>query len=235
MNVLIVGGGGYVGSNLRPALEAEHQCRHFDINPIPGADPSSIVGDVRDVPLARKACQGMDAVVYLAMGGLKDKSAIIRTSFDVNVQGVYVFLDAAAQAGVRTFVYTSTLSVYQNPHRPMTEDIPPDQFEAYGLTKYLGEVICERAARQFPRMCIVALRLMYPRSEKDFPKFRYDPALGAENMSALGPNDARRLYLAAVACRKPGVHIVQATGDLEQLRYPHTRVQELLGWLPRGD
>lgn len=235
MKVLIVGGGGYVGTSLRPALEAEHQCRYFDIKPVPGADPSSIVGDVRDVPLARKACEGMDAVVYLAMGGLKDESAIVRTSFDVNVQGVYVLLDAAARTGVRTFVYTSTLSVYHKPHRQLTEEIEPDEWIPYGFSKLIGEWICQAAGRQFPEMCIIALRLMYPRSEKDFPAYRYDMARGRDNMSALGPNDARRLYLAAISCRKPGVHIVQATGDLEQLRYLHNRVRDLLGWLPQGD
>lgn len=235
MKVLIVGGGGYVGTSLRPALEKQHQCRHFDIQPIPNSDPSSIVGDVTDVALARQAVEGMDAVVYLAMGSLKDRIAQVRTSFDVNVQGLYVFLDAAGRAGIRRFVYTSTLSVYQNAHRPLSEEMPADSWQAYGLSKRLGENICQAAAETFPNMCIVALRLMYPRSEADFPQYRYDPARGAENYSALGPNDARRLFLAAIACDKPGAHIVQASGDLQQLRYPHKRVHELLGWLPQGD
>lgn len=235
MNVLIVGGGGYVGTSLRPALEKQHRCRHFDIQPIPGADPSSIVGDVTDGELAKKAVEGMDAVVYLAMGSLKDPNTETRTSFDVNVHGAYVFMNAAGMAGIRRFVYTSTLSVYKAPHRPQNESGPANEWRPYGISKRIGEMMCGAAADEFPGLCAVALRLMYPRNETDWPSFVYNRSKGARNMCALGPNDTRRLYLAAIACERPGAHIVQATGDLDQILFSHERVQALLGWLPQGD
>jgi nucleoside-diphosphate-sugar epimerase len=235
MNVLIVGGGGYVGTSLRPALEKEHRCRHFDIHPIPNADPSSIVGDVRDEVLANKAVEGMDAVVSLAMGSLKDETTKTRTSFEVNVHGLYVFLNAAGRAGIRRFVNTSSLSVYRPPNRPLNESSPPNDWEPYGFSKRVGEMIAHAAADQFPGLCTVSLRLMYPRSEADWPDFVYNRSKAVKNMCALGPNDTRRLYLAALACDRPGAHIVQATGDLDQRQFSHERVHALLGWLPQGD
>jgi nucleoside-diphosphate-sugar epimerase len=235
MNVLIVGGGGYVGTSLRPALEQQHRCRHFDIRPVPDSDPSSIVGDVTDEGLAKKAVEGMDAVIYLAMGGLKDPNTITRTSFDVNVHGLYVFLNAAGNAGIRRFVYTSTLSVYKSSQLSHRESEPADEWRPYGITKRIGETLCRAAADEFPGLCAVSLRLVLPRNEQDWPNFIYNRSIGAKNTCALGPNDTRRLYLAAIACEKPGAHVVQATGDLDQVLFSHERVNALLGWLPQGD
>jgi len=235
MNILIVGAGGYVGTSVRPALEYVHRCRHFDIKPIAGVNSDGIVGDVTDVRLARFSVREMDAVLYMAMGSLKDDIALVRESFDVNVQGLYVFLDAAAHAGVKRFVYISTLSVYRSPDDPRDESIPADAWNAYGLSKRIGEFICGAAAQQFPGLCAVSLRLMYPRNEKDWPDHVYDPKKGDKQFFALGPNDTRRLFLAALECRQPGSHIVQATGDLNQQRFPHRRVYDLLGWRPQGN
>ena len=53
MKVLVVGGAGYVGTILRPALDKEHQCVHFDLSPVPGAQERTIIGDVTDPGEAR--------------------------------------------------------------------------------------------------------------------------------------------------------------------------------------
>ena len=73
MKVLIVGGSGFVGSILRPALEAEHDCRCFDIKQGDWPAECMVIGDVHDDDAVRTAVKDMDAVLYLAMGARRDR------------------------------------------------------------------------------------------------------------------------------------------------------------------
>ena len=244
MNVLVVGGAGYVGSIVRPALEAEHDCRYLDLVPVPGSEQRTTVASVHDVEAADRALRGMDAVVYLAMGGTPRPAPgeisinDIEVAFSVNCAGTYRFLDMALAAGIRRFVYTSSLSVYHHakPRRDAAEDAPADSWYPYGLTKRVAEFICQAAAQHCPEATVLALRLFHPRNETDYAAIcdthRADPD---HPVVALGPNDTRRLYLAALACDSPGAHILHAAGDVEETIYCHDRVRALLGWQPSGE
>jgi nucleoside-diphosphate-sugar epimerase len=233
MKVLVVGGGGHVGSIIRPALEKEHQVRYFDLKPVPGAD--NIVGNVTDPVLVKHAVEGMDGIIYLAMGGfIKNEGPILPAAFDVNVQGLYLFLYAAGVAQIRHFVYASTMSIYRDYRGVKDESSPADTWEVYGLTKGLGEVVCQRAAGKFPEMSIVAPRLIRPHTEAEWVKRASEPP-NRRTDYALGPNDTRRLFLAAVSCNKPGAQLVQTTGDVDQTHHSYAKAKEVLGWVPQGD
>jgi nucleoside-diphosphate-sugar epimerase len=233
MKVLVIGGGGHVGGIIRPALEKEHQVRYLDLKPVPGAD--SIVGSVTDPVLVKHAVEGMEGIVYLAMGGfIKGQGAIVPAAFDVNVQGLYLFLYAAGVAQIRHFVYASTMSIYRNHRIVKDESEPANSWEVYGLTKGLGEVVCERAALQYPDMCIVAPRMIVPHTDEGWLKHTSDKA-SYSTTYPLGPNDTRRLYLAALACNKPGAHLLQTTGDVNQTQHSYARAKEIIGWSPQGD
>jgi len=236
MRVLVVGGAGHVGSIIRSALEQQHACRYFDLRPVPGAEDRTIVADVNDDPAVAKSLVDVDALVYLAMGKpprTRDCSEI-DGMFIVNVIGFYRFLWHALHAGVRRIVYASSLSVYQKLYEglPRDESIAADSFAAYGVTKRLGEQMCLAGAQQHPDATIVALRLMFPQDEEGWAK--RDPSK-QHWLGALGPQDTRRLFLAAVACNRPGAHIVQASGDTDGQSFPNTAATELLDWRPLGD
>ena len=82
-----------------------------------------------------------------------------------------------------------------------------------------------------------ALRIFLPRREEDWPA--YVPQEGPGKLKkmivfAIGPNDTRRLFTAAVNFYKPGYHLIHASGDIEGKQFPNKRVNELLGWLPEG-
>jgi hypothetical protein len=177
----------------------------------------------------------MDGVIYLAMGGFtKNEGPILPAAFDVNVQGLYLFLFAAGVSQIRHFVYASTMSIYRDYRHVKDESTPADAWEVYGLTKGLGEVICERAAQKYPEMCIVAPRLIRPLSEEDWVGQKSLPA-DRRTANALGPNDTRSLFLAAIACNKPGAHLVQATGDVDQAEHSYAGVKQAIGWIPQGN
>ena len=138
-------------------------------------------------------------------------------------------------AGVKRFIYASSLSVFYNVVRRsyLDEQMPPDGWSPYSLSKRLAEQMFLAGAAHYPKATILALRLMRPRNETDYQDLHHQ--LEIRSLCPLGPGDVRRLFLAALRCAAPGCHVVQASGDVENRRFPNTRVTELLGWRPRGD
>jgi hypothetical protein len=241
MKVLVIGGGGYVGRIVQKSLEAQHQVSYFDLAPIPGAEDRSFAGDLADTELVRRALEGQDAVIFMAMGMLKDVKASydhIDPSFNVNVRDQYRVLKIGLEMGIRKFILISTLSVYRQTRVEYIRDEtdPADSFSSpYGISKRLAENLHQAAAVEYPDGVFLCLRFMLPRNEEDFQKVPpFDPAKGMQNSCALGPNDLRSLMLASLECSKPGCHIVQTTGDVTGVRYPNTRATELLGWAAKG-
>ena len=244
MNILIVGGAGLVGSIIRPAFEARYSCFYFDRKPIEGAADRSFVGDINDdAALERAMSPGIDAVVNLAMGvgpptpHMEKNVLDVDAAFDVNVKGVYRMMHAAMRAGVRRFVYASTLSVYEEAtykHKPFDESTAPDAIHAYGMTKQLGELMLHAAHQLHRDAGIVALRLMAPSDQKTFEPVGYKRGAVWQLM---GPNDTQRLFVAALErTATPGLVIVQATGDVHGEQFSNARATaELGGWKPEGN
>lgn len=113
---LVTGGAGYVGSAIiRRLSEAGCQVRSFDVAPHASVDGVEVVtGDLRDYNSVLAACQGVDTVFHTA--ALIKLMAIARPAlrklvFDVNVTGTANIARAAAQAGVKAMVHTSTFNV----------------------------------------------------------------------------------------------------------------------------
>jgi nucleoside-diphosphate-sugar epimerase len=235
MNVLIVGGAGKVGSILRPALEARYACSYLDLRPVTGAEDRTTIGNVNEPDAILAARCGIQAVGYLAMGVGSRPLDVgdVNAAFEVNAKGVYRVYTAALGMGVRRFVHASTLSVYEtvdNRGSMLDESIAPDAWHTYGLTKRMGEMVCETAALHYRDAGVVALRLMSPAGEQEFKGNEYRPG---QSWYLLGPDDTRRLFVAALEhTAKPGYIVVQATGDMAQTLWPHARATELLGWRP---
>jgi nucleoside-diphosphate-sugar epimerase len=236
MKLLVVGGAGHVGSVLRPALEREHECIHYDLRPVPGAEDRTILADVNDEQQVAQAVRNVEGVVYLAMGTVNhDRSTVnaIDPAFNVNVRGAYRFLHQSLAAGVRRFVYASSLSVYSGCVKAVDETVPADCWHPYGFSKRVGEFVCQAASQVYPDAMIVALRLNLPVDEEAWPRHRFDPEK-ERNSCALGPQDTRDLFLAAIRCDRPGCHILNTTGDILGKRYSNQRARTLLGWFPQN-
>lgn len=246
MKLLIVGGAGYVGSIIVPALEKEFECTHFDRIPVKGAEDHSIIAGVSDDDKVRQAVVGMDAILYIAMGfgnkfpgGSRNPRNIdeINPVFDVNVSGAYRFLSFSLAAGTRRFIYASSLSVYKKwlwgaPSAQTDENRPADAWATYGMSKRTAEFICQAAAQECPSACITALRLIMPRNDQDWLVRESD--CNKCLRYATGPEDTRNLFLKAINFDKPGFHLIQATGDMENKVLPNTRATEILGWFPEN-
>jgi len=124
----------------------------------------SFVGDIRDYRALRDACEGVSTVFHTAaiinLLGLYRKR-VRNFVIDVNVAGTAQVLKAAADAGVRYFVYTSTNNVsFDHEIIDGDESIPyaTRPLDLYTETKAMAEGLVLAADRGKTGMRTVALR-----------------------------------------------------------------------------
>ena len=149
--VLIVGGAGYVGTELTSQLLSEgYQVRVLDTfwywrEPtrfILHENLESIPGDIRDIEIVKKALKGVHYVVHLACIS-NDPSFDLdpRLGKSVNFDSFEPFLRICLDSGVERFVFASSSSVYGvSDEEQVTEEIGLNPITDY--SKY--KVLCER-------------------------------------------------------------------------------------------
>src|SRR5205823_5597424 len=99
-NLLVVGGSGYVGNLVLPLMTDQFRITIFDQNPPPFNIQHSTFnsGDVTDPTALESAARGMDLLLYMAMGrSIADPIS----SYDVNVKGLHLAMEAAVKAGIK--------------------------------------------------------------------------------------------------------------------------------------
>lgn len=140
MRVVVTGVLGFVGTHLarRLALNS-HAVTGIDI----ARDSHPWYGDIRD-PRLIDDFRGAEIVYHLAA-----ESSVLRAesdrelSFGTNVSGTRQVLKAAAAAGVRRVVFTSSREVYGQAHAiPVLESAELRPRNYYGATKAAAEMFC---------------------------------------------------------------------------------------------
>ena len=157
MRVLITGAGGTLGTALAPLLaEAGHEPVLFDVRPL--ETPYRFMqGDIRRLEDARKVVEGVEFVVHTAaIHGIHLRDHAPQQFYDLNLTGTFNIWEAAAAAGVRGLVFSSTMGVYGDSRRPprdeavvaLREDVPLLPADVYGYTKVAGEEMCRYYGRR---------------------------------------------------------------------------------------
>jgi nucleoside-diphosphate-sugar epimerase len=157
---LVTGGSGYFGSLLVERLRgAGQQVRVLDISDAGDRpdDVQFVLGDIRDADAVADAVAGCDVVYHnVAQVPLAKDLHLLRT---VNVDGTRLLLDAAATAGVRKVVHTSSSAVFGVPEtNPVLPTTVPKPEEAYGHAKLAAEWACLDAVRDGLDVSIVRPR-----------------------------------------------------------------------------
>ncbi|MFI6299170.1 NAD-dependent epimerase/dehydratase family protein [Nonomuraea sp. NPDC050790] len=232
MRVLVAGGSGAVGALVLPALAARHTVRVLDLRP--PAEPVGYVefveGSVTDPAALKRAADGQEALVYLAMGrktGWRDGLEWARTHFTVSVTGLYLTVEACVEAGVRRVVLASSMSVFADYQaRDYAAAPQPDATDAYGLSKRLGEQVCAAAVTEHG-LSATALRLVGPMSDEEWQ------GAGVPAVMTSG-SDVAAAFLAALDHKRPGFSAYTITGDHERRVLDWSAAERDLGWQPRA-
>jgi nucleoside-diphosphate-sugar epimerase len=139
MKILVVGGSGFIASQLVYRLADAGHCVTIYDNNIPNTDRfPHILADVRDLEALSTAVRGVD-VIYNLAAEHRDDVKPLHLYYDVNVGGARNVVIAAEQAGINTIVFTSSVSVYGESSKPLNENAPHRFFNEYGRTKSLAE------------------------------------------------------------------------------------------------
>ena len=154
--VAVVGGAGFIGSNLVDALIEQGENVLVVDNLSTGyrrnLNPAAQFEDIdvsADSERLTSALHGREVVFHTAAmprvpRAIEDPVGTHAT----NVTGALRVLKAAVDAGVRRVVYSSSSSVYgDQPSLPLTEDMPPNPLHPYACQKLMGEIY----ARTFHR------------------------------------------------------------------------------------
>lgn len=177
--ILVTGGAGYIGSH----TVVELMLAGFDlvivdnfcnskasvldrIERIVGRRPGFVEADVRDSEAMRDLFSRyrFDAVIHFA--GLKAVGESVTQPlryYDNNVHGSLVLFEVMAEAGVKTLVFSSSATVYGDPHAvPIREDFPLSATNPYGRSKLMIEEMLGDVARSDAAWRIALLRYFNP-------------------------------------------------------------------------
>jgi len=147
--IAITGGAGTLAAALAPLLASEGwTVRLVDVRePMPEGH-EHLVADLRRPTEARAAVAGCEAVIHAAAWhGIHLRDHPARDFWELNVDGTYNALEAAAEAGVARFVLSSTMGVYGTSSRPnddgpavrVHEALPLLPGDIYGHSKVAAE------------------------------------------------------------------------------------------------
>jgi len=150
MNILVIGGAGYIGSHVaKEFLEKGHRVTVYDnlssglrenaaaLSAI-GKGAAFIHGDIHDYPgLVAVMKGGYDALVHLAASKAAGESMLQPEKYSRNnIIGTLNILNAASETGIKNIVFSSSAAVYGEPeYLPIDEKHPTKPENYYGFTK----------------------------------------------------------------------------------------------------
>ncbi len=177
--ILVTGGTGYIGSHTAvelilagfEVLIVDNLCNSkasvLDrIESIVGRRPAFAEADVRNRESMRSlfADYRFDAVIHFA--GLKSVGESVAQPlgyYNNNVLGSLVLFETMAEAGVKTLVFSSSATVYGDPHAvPIREDFPLAVTNPYGRSKLVIEQMLRDIAHADSSWRIALLRYFNP-------------------------------------------------------------------------
>jgi len=179
MKVLVTGSTGHLGEALIRTLKSLHyEVIGLDVLPSPFTTHR---GSITDRNFVKHCMAGVKTVFHTATLHKPHVATHSEQDFiDTNITGTLHLLQEAVAAGVESFVFTSTTSVFGDalippPGAPaawITEDVVPVPKNIYGVTKAAAEDLCQLYYRNHGLACIVLRTSRFFPEEDDHPEMR---------------------------------------------------------------
>ena len=244
---LVTGATGFIGYEVsrllceggyRPRLM---EPRSVSVNIIQDFDAEFVQGDLTDPRSLRAVAKGLDGVIHL---GAKATFESYKTLKPANLDGSLALMEAAVEAGVKTFVFSSSLLVYANVGSEVDADTPTEPILDYGRIKLETErKLSEVAAAGGITFTALRLPHVYGPRSLGFKMLREGrlilPGSGKCRYTHLHVTDAAR---ALIACAEQGYAGISPIGDRQPAtwaefisiirnHYPGAKVLVLPEWL----
>ena len=201
--ILLTGGAGYIGSHtavqllldgrdviILDNLSSSHHEIFNRIEIISGKEFTWEIGDVRDFSLLDSIFEKYPITQVIHFAGLKAVGESVTaplTYYENNVFGVLQLLKAMVKHGVKTFVFSSSATVYGDPItlplvEGMVNGIPTNP---YGTTKLMIEYILADVVKADPDWRVVILRYFNPLGAHESGLIGEDPKSAPNNLMPL--------------------------------------------------
>lgn len=247
LKLLVTGASGFIGQEVarqlafdgyRPRLMIRQAGDDCEICHLPA---DFIIADLRDHSSLKQAVNGVDGIIHLAARATFESYETLKPSI---LDGSLALMEAGIAAGVRRFVYSSSLLVYNGSAPWVDADTPANPVLDYGRIKVDTEKKLSEIAAS-TGVAFSALRLPHVYGAKDL-YFRQLRA-GRLILPGLGKNIYTHLHVAdaaaaIIACAKQGFSGILPFGDrlpstwaafLKAARpyFPNARVHLIPQWL----
>jgi nucleoside-diphosphate-sugar epimerase len=189
MKILVTGSAGHLGEALvRTLRHLKHNVIGLDIQ---ASGSTTHVGSITDRPFVQECMKGVTTVLHTATLHKPHVATHSLQQFvDTNITGTLNLLQEAVAAGVKSFVFTSTTSVFGDalvppPGAPaawITEEVVPRPKNIYGVTKAAAEDLCRLFYRNHGLPCIILRTSRFFPEEDDHRGMR--EAYADENLKA---------------------------------------------------
>lgn len=157
-DILVTGANGFIGQRVAAYLSRTQAVRCL-VRREDGAGENTVIGDLDDMFALHKACQGVETVVHCAGyahdHGVQDARMAAR-HWRVNHGGTRNLLGAAADCGVKTFVFLSSVRAMGLPDGTCVDEtyLKPAESE-YGRSKRAAEEEVLAYARKYARKVVI--------------------------------------------------------------------------------
>ena len=237
--VLLTGAGGQVARAIRAGIGGKYEWRLlFHSAPEEEPDHPYFVGEIQDAEDVREAVSGVGAVVPLA--GDPRPNAPWRSALENNIDGTWVVLEAAVEAGVSKFVFASSnhaVGHYETEREPGVYredgDLALDGTElprpgnVYGVSKAAGETLCRyyHDEHGIAVVCVRIGNLTHHHPPKDYERGQ---------AMWLSPRDCAHLHDRCLQADYD-FEIVYGISDNDRKFYSLERAREVLGYEPQDN
>lgn len=171
MRLLVTGGSGFIGSRLALAArerkldvvitgQISSDAERSRVEELTRAGITMATGPLQDAAFARQIVDDCDLVIHLAAA--QHEANVPDAYFEeVNVGGTRSLLEASHRAGIKRFVYGSTIGVYGSAGEgTLDEESPTRPVNVYGRTKLAAEQVVREYGPAL-QTCIVRISETY--------------------------------------------------------------------------